>query len=91
MNMTDSKKPVILSVKLFGLLREVVGNKEVTLILNGSDITVDGLKRDLFVSYPDLSSLKAQFVVAVNRKIVDDTVKVMPSDEVALLPFVSGG
>jgi molybdopterin converting factor small subunit len=89
--MTVNKKPDILIIKLFGLLREVVGNKEVTFILNGADITVESLKRGLFVSYPTLSSLKSPFVIAVNRKVVGGTAKITPSDEVALLPLVSGG
>jgi len=84
-------KNQVLRIKLFGLLREAVGNSEVALILDGSNITVDDLKRGLLEGYPNLASLNVSFVVAVNRKVVDDTVEITLSDEVALLPFVSGG
>ncbi|MDR0372530.1 MAG: MoaD/ThiS family protein [Nitrososphaerota archaeon] len=89
--MAVNEKTVILRIKLFGIFRETAGSKEVTLILDGADITVGSLKQCLFDSYPALRSLNAPFVVAVNRKVVGDVVRVTPADEVALLPLVSGG
>jgi len=80
-----------LSVKLFGLLREAVGLNEVTFSIAGEYITVEDLKRDLLVCYPVLASVNASFVVAVNRKVANNTTKIALCDEVALLPFVSGG
>ncbi len=91
MNMSVDKKKAVLRVKLFGLLREAMGINEVTLILDDTYITVEGLKRDLLICYPVLASLTAPFVVAVNRKVADNNTKIAHCDEVALLPFVSGG
>jgi molybdopterin converting factor small subunit len=82
---------VVLKVRLFGLFREVVGSKEILLHFNDVDVTVSALKRGFFDVCPDLVSLGVLFVVAVNRKVVGDTAKVTPTDEVALLPLVSGG
>jgi len=90
-NMAVDKNQSVLRVKLFGLLREAVGINEVTLILADECITVEGLKRDLLVCYPVLAYLNVPFVVAVNRKVADNTAKITSCDEVALLPFVSGG
>ena len=78
-------------VKVFGLFREAVGEKEVTVTLNGKETSVADLRRQLTASYPQLASAKAFFIVAVNRRIGSDTAKVKAGDEVAIMPLVSGG
>ncbi len=78
-------------VKLFGLIREAAANKEVHVSIEGDCITVGDLKRQLQVSFPSLASANAGFVVAVNRKVANDTTTVTVSDEIAVLPLVSGG
>ena len=90
----DSKQETLsvsFRVKLFGLLREVVGTKEMTLSLNIDRATVADLKRSLQESFPDLTKAKIPFLVAVNRKIAQESTTIMPSDEIAILPLVSGG
>jgi molybdopterin converting factor small subunit len=49
------------------------------------------LKSSLFAAYPALASDAAYLVVAVNMKVADDTATVISTDELALLPLVSGG
>ncbi len=82
---------VTFKVKLFGVFREVAGNNELTLSLGDGDATVAVIKRCLQDTYPQLALVQMPFVVAVNRKIADDTAAVMATDEIAVLPLVSGG
>jgi molybdopterin converting factor subunit 1 len=78
-------------VKMFGVTRESVGQKEIEVTLNNEPATVAELKSSLFVAYPALASGASYLVVAVNRKVADDSTKITASDELALLPLVSGG
>jgi molybdopterin converting factor subunit 1 len=78
-------------VKLFGSTRESVGQKEVEVNLNNEPSTVAELKSSLYATYPALASGVGYLVVAVNRKAADDSKKVISTDELALLPLVSGG
>jgi sulfur-carrier protein len=78
-------------VKLFGSTRESVGQKEVEVTLHSDPSTVTDLKSSLYSTYPSLASGVGYLVVAVNRKAADDSTKVTSTDELALLPLVSGG
>ena len=78
-------------VKLFGSTRESVGQKEVEVSLDSGASTVAELKRNLYAAFPALASGASYLVVAVNRKAADDSTKIAASDELALLPLVSGG
>jgi len=78
-------------IKLFGSTREAVGQKEAEVTFNHEPITVTELKSTLYTVYPALVSGAGYLVVAVNRKVADDTATVTSTDELALLPLVSGG
>jgi molybdopterin converting factor small subunit len=78
-------------IKLFGLFRETAGSKELEVTLVLGHTTVADLKKCVHYSYPALSSLNMPFLVAVNRKVADDSKIVKPEDEIALLPLISGG
>ncbi len=78
-------------IKLFGSTRESVGQKEVEITFNQEPISVSELKNSLYTNYPALASGAGFLVVAVNRKVADDSTKVTATDELALLPLVSGG
>ena len=79
------------NVKVFGLFREAVGKKEVAVILSGDAVSVADLRKQLNVSYPQLASTKAYFIVTVNRHVAPDSTQVALGDEVAIMPLVSGG
>ena len=53
--------------------------------------TLKGLKKLLFVQYPDLQPLEKTLSFAVNTEYADDSVKLRSGDEVAFIPPVSGG
>lgn len=78
-------------VKLFGSTRESVGQTEAEVTLNSEPATVAELKSSLYAAYPALASGASYLVVAVNRKAADDNTKIAATDELALLPLVSGG
>jgi molybdopterin converting factor subunit 1 len=84
-------KRLKVKVKLFGSTRESVGQKEVEVTLHSEPSTVADLKGSLYSAYPALASGASYLVVAVNRKAADDSTKITATDELALLPLVSGG
>ncbi len=75
-------------VKLFASSRELVGESEVRISLT-DQTTVGNLRKKIVEMYPALS--KIMFVVAVNHKVSDNSTIINNSDEVAILPPVSGG
>jgi molybdopterin converting factor subunit 1 len=84
-------KSLKVKVKLFGSTRESAGQKEIEVNLSSEPSTVAELKSSLYTAYPALASGASYLVVAVNRKVADDSIKITASDELALLPLVSGG
>jgi molybdopterin converting factor small subunit len=54
-------------------------------------MTVGDLRRKLGELYPILSAAKIQFAIAVNRKLADDMESIRNTDELAILPPISGG
>ena len=73
----------------FGIARDILGASVLTI--STSEIqTVGALRRQLQEQYPALSRLNA-LAFAVNSVYAQDEHAIMPGDEVALLPPVSGG
>jgi len=87
----EQKPQLTFRVKLFGYFREIAGNKEVTVPVDREQTTVADLKLTLTSVYPNLASAKTPYIVAVNRKVAQDSAPVSPTDEIAVLPLVSGG
>jgi len=70
----------------FGMLEEIIGFKE--KMLAGKQDT-DQLKIWLNAEFPELQ--KIDFVISVNRKLINQNTVLNNKDEVALLPPFSGG
>ena len=78
----------MISVKLFGIAKDIVGSS--TIYIEQELNTVDDLLTYLKSEYPafkDLTSL----LVAINDEYANTTAKIKSEDEVALIPPVSGG
>ena len=75
-------------VKAFGITREILGGREKVSSCDGQ--TVAALKQTLMATYPDLAGLKSLFV-AVNGAYAEDNTVLTETDEIALIPPVSGG
>ena len=75
-------------IKTFGIARDILGSKELTMDINGN--TVMDLRNKLTQQYPKLGGLNSLFI-AVNQSYAADEMELKESDEVALIPPVSGG
>ena len=73
-------------VFLFGMLAEVTGQDTIDME-NVPD--TDTIKSWLNSKYPSLKNCK--YVVAVNKKIINENYKLNDGDEVSLLPPFAGG
>ncbi len=79
-----------IKVKLFAILRERVGESEITVTVP-SGITVNHLNNEILKKYPQLKSFSNKFVTSVNCKVTTGDTVITSRDEIALLPPVSGG
>ena len=79
-----------IKVKLFAILREVVGKREITITVP-SGVTVGYLNNEILKKYPQLKSFRNKYVTSVNCKVTPGNTIITSSDEIALLPPVSGG
>ena len=79
-----------IKVKLFAILRERVGESEITITVP-TGITVNYLNSEILKKYPQLKSFSNKFVTSVNYKVTSGDTIITSSDEIALLPPVSGG
>ncbi len=79
---------MILKIKTFGITRDILGGREVELVLSGN--SVGDLRNQLNSTYPDLKKLNSLFI-AINLEYAADEHVLTEKDEVALIPPVSGG
>ena len=85
--MLDNDK---IKVRLFANLRELVGEREI-IIAVPSGVTVSYLNNEILKKYPQLKSFSNKFVTSVNCRVTPGNTIITSSDEIALLPPVSGG
>ena len=98
--MTTNEKVDVtaIRIKLFASAKEIVGggNSEITLeFREETKITFTELRKRILQTYPKLAQIP--FVFAINYKIADESTTdtanttITSSDEIALLPPISGG
>ena len=75
-------------VKAFGITKDLLGGRETFIEIDGQ--TVADLRAALNERYPQLLGLRSLFI-AVNNDYADDEIQLSLSDEIALIPPVSGG
>jgi molybdopterin synthase sulfur carrier subunit len=75
-------------VKAFGITKDLLGSREGFIETAGS--TVGDLRVALAEKFPELSDLRSLYI-AVNNDYADDKIILKDSDEIALIPPVSGG
>lgn len=76
------------NIKAFGITKEILGGKDNLLEFDGD--TVADLRQFLVSTYPRLTGLRSLFI-AVNHNYADDSLALRETDEIALIPPVSGG
>ena len=79
-----------ITVKLFAVLREKVGTSIVIMDVPKFS-TVSDVMDELKDKYPVLDPFVDHVMFAVNTEYVQDNYEIKDSDEIALIPPVSGG
>lgn len=77
-----------MKIKTFGAARDMMGGKEVVVRINGTEVA--DLRKTLIATYPALANLRS-LLIAVNQQYAEDGQPLKESDEIALIPPVSGG
>ena len=78
-----------INILAFGIAKDIFGATSISIQLNeGGDTSA--LKGKLEATYPRLKQL-ASYMVAVNNEYAEDNGLINESDEVAIIPPVSGG
>ena len=78
-----------IKVIAYGVARDILHAKEMTLELNSGD-TISSLRQILLQRHPGFTKLKSlSFAVGVNYQ--DDSYGLNENDEVVIIPPVSGG
>lgn len=75
-------------IKAFGITRDILGARETVFEADGA--TVKALRGALAERYPSLRNIRS-LMIAVNNAYADDNLAIEESDEIALIPPVSGG
>lgn len=75
-------------IRAFGITKDLLGGRDTVIEIQGT--TVGELRQELSERFPDLLDLKSLFI-AVNNDYADDEHVLKPTDEIALIPPVSGG
>jgi molybdopterin synthase sulfur carrier subunit len=76
------------SIKAFGVTKDILGGKGISVEIAGQ--TVGELRAELNGRFPKLIGLKSLYI-AVNNNYAEETRILAETDEIALIPPVSGG
>jgi len=80
-----------MEVLLFGIAKDIIGESSLKFSTeNEVPNSVLELKRMLSVKYPEFGKLSS-LAVAVNSEYAEDGVLLRATDEIAIIPPVSGG
>lgn len=77
-------------VKLFAVARDLAGCSTTELTLPKA-ATVADVRTALAQAHPALAPLLPAMLIAINHEYATDTTPVAPTQEIALIPPVSGG
>jgi sulfur-carrier protein len=80
-----------LNIKLFGILREKMDSNNLLVSIYDTSISLKELRKYLEELYPSLGLNNINFVFAVNKVICNEDMNVKTSDEIAIIPPISGG
>ncbi|OCA70415.1 molybdopterin synthase sulfur carrier subunit [Chryseobacterium contaminans] len=78
-----------LKILAFGITKDIFGASEKELEIQ-DDLNVSQLKKRLEKDFPQLIKLKSYFI-AVNEEYAEDGQIIVSTDEIAVIPPVSGG
>jgi sulfur-carrier protein len=75
-------------VKSYGIAKDIIGDRTSTIETDA--VTVGELRSWLAHKYPELTELRSLFI-AVNQNYAEDAQNINETDEIVLIPPVSGG
>lgn len=75
-------------IKSYGVAKDILGGREVEFETTAT--TVGALRSAIVEAHPSLQALRSLYV-AVNANYADDTHVLQSTDEIVLIPPVSGG
>ncbi|HCN48478.1 MAG TPA: molybdopterin synthase sulfur carrier subunit [Chryseobacterium sp.] len=78
-----------IKILAFGITKDILGASEKELEVQ-DDLNVGQLKEKLEGGFPQLVKLKSYFI-AVNEEYAEDDQMITNTDEIAIIPPVSGG
>lgn len=78
-----------IQIRFFGIAKDIVGGSTCELLLK-PPCSVATLRKSLMTLYPAFGDLKS-IMIAVNDEYATDDVQLATSDDVVLIPPVSGG
>ncbi len=87
--MTKKHKIKKMKILAFGIAREIIGGSMIEIEL-AENATVTDLKQLLATQYPRLNRLNS-LLIAVNMEYAQPHQTLKSTDEIALIPPVSGG
>ncbi len=79
-----------IKILAFGIAKEILGGSLLEMEIAGDAITAAGLKSLLEENYPRLKQLSS-FMLAVNNGFAGGDETITQTDEIAVIPPVSGG
>lgn len=79
-----------LNIRLFATLKERTGASMVALEITEPG-TVADLLAEFFRLYPNLQPFRKNIIVSINQEFAGPKKQILPGDEIALFPPVSGG
>jgi molybdopterin converting factor small subunit len=79
-----------IDLKLYASVKDLLGKDTIGVDWT-YNMTAGDLRKKLYDSFPILSIVNAQFAISVNRRAADDRELIQKTDELAVLPPVSGG
>lgn len=80
-----------LKIRLFGILREKMDSDKLIISVHDTSISLKELRKYLEELYTSLGLNEVNFVFAVNKVICNEDMNVKSSDEIAIIPPISGG
>jgi len=78
-----------INILAFGIARDILGSSLMNLQVNEA-VTSDGLKAELEQQFPGLKNISS-FMIAINNEYAQPGQIILPGDEIAIIPPVSGG
>jgi molybdopterin synthase sulfur carrier subunit len=78
-----------LTILAFGVAADIIGNPQIEIEVS-EPLTAGLLKELLEQKYPGLKEL-ASFLLAVNNEYAEEQLPIRATDEIAVIPPVSGG